>query len=102
MPDHYFEGAVLPLKIKIAIDAWTREIIERSQEYAHRILQTVLDPDGLIKLPVIQLGIFSLRDYLKQEDIKLDYDILKNFVSLMLENIIKKVREDFETRKRLQ
>ncbi len=102
LPDHYFHGAVLPLKIKIAIDIWTQEIIQRSEEYAHRILQTVLDADGLIKLPVVQLGIFSLRDYIQQENIKLDYDILKNFVSLMLENIIKKVKEDFETRKRLQ
>ena len=101
LPDHYMNGEILPLKIKIAIDSWAHEIVERSQEYAHRILETVLDQEGIIKLAVIQLAIFCLRDYLQEQGINLDYDILKNFVSLMLEGILKKVDEEFKNRKKL-
>ena len=101
LPDHYMNGEILPLKIKIAIDSWAHEIVERSQEYAHRILETVLDQEGIIKLAVTQLAVFCLRDYLQEQGINLDYDILKNFVSLMLEGIMKKVDEEFKNRKRI-
>ena len=66
LPDHYMNGEILPLKIKIAIDSWAHEIVERSQEYAHRILETVLDQHGIIKLAVTQLAVFCLRDYLEE------------------------------------
>lgn len=92
LSQHDFKDAVLPLKVKIAVDNWAREIIRYSEEYANRILQTVLDQDGLIKLPVIQLAVFCLRDYLQQQAVQLDYDILKNFIGLMLEGIIKKIK----------
>jgi len=102
LPDHYLKGEIIPLKIKIAIDAWAHEIIERSQEYAHRVLQTVLDHDKLIKLVVIQLAVFCLRDYLEEEGIRIDYDLLKNFVQLMLEGILKKIEEEFKNRKAIK
>lgn len=92
LSQHDFKDAVLPLKVKIAVDNWAREIIRYSEEYANRILQTVLDQDGLIKLPVTQLATFCLRDYLQQQAVQLDYDILKNFIGLMLEGIIKKIK----------
>jgi hypothetical protein len=99
LPDHYLKGELIPLKIKIAIDAWAHEIIERSQEYAHRIVDSVFDPDGLIKLVVLQLGVFCLRDYLQEEGIALEYDLLKQFVQLMLEGILKKMEEELKNRK---
>jgi len=102
LPDHYMKGEIIPLKIKIAIDAWAHEIVEHSQEYAHRVLETVLDNDGLIKLSVLQLGVFCLRDYLDEEGVRLDYDLMKGFVELMLEGILKKVEEEFKNRKRLK
>ncbi len=102
LPDHYMKGEIIPLKIKIAIDAWAHEIVERSQEYAHRVIETVLDQDGLIKLAALQLGVFCLRDYLEDEGIRIDYDLLKNFVELMLEGILKKVAEEFKNRKKIR
>ncbi len=102
LPDHYMKGEIIPLKIKIAIDAWAHEIVERSQEYAHRVLETVLDRDGLVKLVVLQLGVFCLRDYLEEEGIRIDYDLMKGFVELMLEGILKKVEEEFKNRKRMR
>lgn len=102
LPDHYLKGEIIPLKIKIAIDAWAHEIIDRSREYAPRVLETVLDHDGLVKLSAMQLAVFCLRDYLEEEGIRIDYDLLKEFVGLMLEGILKKVDEEFRTRKKLK
>lgn len=99
LPDHYLKGEILPLKIKIAIDAWAHDIIDRSQEYAHRVIETVLDHDGLVKLVVIQLGVFCLRDFLEEQGVAIDYTLLKDFVQLMLEGILKKVEEEFKNRK---
>ena len=101
LPDYYLRGEVIPLKIKVTIDAWAHEIINRCQENATRILATVLDPNGIIKLPAIQLAVFCLRDYLKGEGIAIDYELMKNFVQLMMEGILKKVKEEFENRKML-
>ena len=75
--------------------------MERCQEYAPRVLETVLDHDGLVKLPVAQLAIFCLRDYLEEEGISIDYELLKDFVELMLEGILKKVAEEFKNRKQI-
>ena len=101
LPDHYLKGEILPLQIKIAIDAWAHEIVDRSQEYAHRVLETVLDHEKLIKLAVLQLAVFCLRDYLEDEGVRIDYELLKEFVALMLEGILKKVGEEFNNRKRI-
>lgn len=102
LPDHYLKGEIIPLKIKIAIDSWAHEIVERSQENAHRLLETAFDHDGLIKLAVVQLAVFCMRDYLEEEGIRIDYNLLKDFVELMLEGILMKVKEEFENRKQLK
>jgi len=102
LPDKYLEDSVLPLKIKIAIDAWLQEIAKRAAEHPDRILKTVLDEDGLLKLTVTQLAAFCLRDFLEMEKIDHSYDKLKDFVDLMFEGIIKKTKEQFENRKQLR
>jgi hypothetical protein len=48
---------------------------------------------------VLQLGVFCLRDYLQEEGIALEYDLLKQFVQLMLEGILKKMEEELKNRK---
>lgn len=102
LPDKYLKDSVLPLKIKIAIDAWLGEIAKRAAEYPERIIKTVLDEDGLIKLPVTQLAAFCMRDFLEKEKIGHSYEKLKDFVDLMFEGIIKKTREQFENRKQIR
>jgi hypothetical protein len=96
LPDHYLKESVLPLRIKMAIDAWLNEITRRAAENARRILDTILDGGGIIKLPVTQLAVFCLRDFLESEGSPADYDKLKDFMDLMLEGIIKKIREEMD------
>jgi len=102
LPDKYLEDSTLPLSIKLAIDAWLQEIAKRAAEYPDRILKTVLDEEGLLKLPVTQLAVFCLRDFLEMENIEHSYDKLKDFVDLMLEGIIKKTKEQYANLKQLR
>ncbi len=104
LPDRYLEGSVLPLKIKIAIDSWIQDILRRASENPHRVLKTVLDSEGIIKLAVTQLSTFSLRDFLEQQhetSIPVEYDRLKDFMDMMLEGIIKKLQEQIKDQKLL-
>jgi hypothetical protein len=102
LPDRYLQGSVLPLKIKIAIDTWLNEIFKRASDVPHRILKTVLTPDGTIKLPVTQLATFSLRDFLEEEGVETKYESLKNFMDMMLEGIIKKLQEQIADQKEIK
>lgn len=102
LPDKYLKDSVLPLKIKIVIDIWLQEIAKRAAEHPERVLRTVLDEDGLIKLPATQLAAFCLREFLEKEGIEHSYEKLKEFVDLMFEGIMKKTKEQFENRKQLR
>lgn len=102
LPDQYLKESILPLRVKIAIDAWLNEIAKRAADNPERILFTILDENGIIKLPVTQLAVFCLRDFLQQQGTPAVYDKLKDFMDMMLEGIIKKTREQFENRKQLR
>lgn len=102
IPDKYLKDSVLPLKIKIAIQVWLQEIAKRAEEYPDRILKTVLDDDGLVKLPVTQLAAFCLREFLEKEKIEQSYVKMKEFIDLIFEGIIKKTKEQFENRKQIR
>lgn len=102
LPDTYIGGRVLPLKIKIAIANWINEITRRVNENPHKVIKTTLDQDRLVQLSVIQLGSFCLRDFLEQENVPHEYDQLKNFISFILNDIIKKASDDLKDRKELK
>lgn len=102
LPDQYLKGSVLPLRVKVAIDAWLNEIAKRAADNPERMIFTVLDQDGIIKLPVTQLAVFSLRDFLDEQGVEMAYDKLKEFMDMMLEGIIKKTREQFQDRKQIR
>lgn len=90
LPTAHFKEETLPPRIKNAIDSWLSEIAKRASENPDKILETVKDKEGTIKLPVIQLTVFSLRDFLESEGSPTDYDKLKEFITLMLEKILNK------------
>lgn len=91
LPDYYLNQQSLPLKIKMTIEHWIQEISRRSVEYPGRILQTILEPGGEIKLQVRQLAGFSLRDFLANEGITIEFNQLKHFMDMMLQGIVKKL-----------
>jgi len=92
---------VLPLELKIKIDAWMKNIFSLSMEHPHRLLKTVFDKDDVLVLPLIQLSSFILRDFLEKNEQKADYEQLKEFCSFFLNGVIKEVQQKIEETKEL-
>ncbi len=102
LPDKYMAGQTIPFKIKIAIDAWIQEMIKYALEKPQRLLETVLDKNGIIKLPLKQLTVLCLQDFMLENSVQADYETLKEFMQIMLEGILKKVEEEIKNRKLLK
>lgn len=92
----------LPLKLRAEIDEWMKNILKQSLEYPHRVLKTVITGEGDIKLPVVQLTAFILRDFLKQNDQEAEYDKLKKFSEFFIKGIIKKVQQKVKDQKEIE
>ncbi len=101
LPAEYMEGKVLPLKIKISIDSWIREIHRRAGEYPQKVLQTSWSDEG-VNLTSLQLATFCLRDYLESEGVAADYAKLKEFMEMTLEKILMDIKNELENRKGLK
>lgn len=102
LPDRYMPNQTIPLKIKIAIDAWVQEMVKYALEKPHRVLETALNPEGIIHLPLLQLGILCLEDFLHQNSVETRYEDLKSFMNVMFGGIIKKLQEQVKGRKELK
>lgn len=90
-----------PPHIKLAINIWLQHIYTKAAEHPHKVLKTTLDEKGVLKLTVLQLATFCLRDFFKQQNVEADYAKLKDFISLMLNGIIKKLEETIKDQKEL-
>jgi hypothetical protein len=102
LPDQYMGNQAIPLKIKIAIDAWLQEIAKYASEKPQRLLATILESDGQLKRSLIQLAILCLQDFLRENGLQPNYESLKGFIKLMLQGIIKKIQEELKNRKQLE
>jgi len=102
LPEIYMGDQVLPLKVKIAIANWINEINKRVNEKPHKVIETTLDQNEMLQLSVIQLGTFSLRDFLDEQKVENNYDQLKEFINFILSDIIKRAAADLEDRKELE
>lgn len=93
---------ILPLEIKVEIDKWMQNILKYALESPMRLLQTVLDPDEGLKLPLIQLAAFILRDFLESKNQEASYEQLKEFSDFFLNGVIKQVKKQVESQKELK
>lgn len=75
---------ILSMKAKIEIDNWIKNMYVQAEEHPYRVTQTVLDFEDNVKLIVIQLVSFVLRDFLEQNGLPAKYERLKEFISLVL------------------
>jgi hypothetical protein len=96
------EQKVLPLKLKIQIDAWMKDIHEEALKEADRVVQKAFDAEDNIKLPLIQLCTFVLRDFLEENQQEADYEKLKEFSDFFLNAVIRDLKKNLETQKRLE
>lgn len=93
---------VLPLEIKVEIDKWMKNILVHALETPKKLLFTVFDADGNLKLPLIQLSAFILRDFLESKKQETDYEKLKEFSDFFLNGVIKQVKQKVEEQKELK
>lgn len=92
----------LPLELKIKIDEWMKNILTQGLEDPKRIIKTAYDDDGNIKLPLIQLSAFILRDFLEENKQEPEYEKLKEFSDFFIGGILKKIKEKAESMKELK
>jgi hypothetical protein len=108
------EDESMPLKIRIRLDQWLKELLAQSEEKPEKMLKNSYDIEFMrnedrevikevktIKVILIQLLSFVLRDFLEQNEIDEEYEKLKNFSKFMIKGILTKTRENYENRKLL-
>ncbi len=109
----------LPLKIKIEIDNWIKNMLSQAEETPQKLLKTSYDIE-MIELPkefeysdqkykekkvpktiVVQLLTFVLRDFLEQNRISEPYSKLFEFAKFIFTGILNKTAEGIDNRKLL-
>ncbi len=106
------EDASMPLKAKIAIDAWMKGMMSQAEEYPQKLIKYGYDveeikqedteeqkiPQKTIKKILIQLCAFVLRDYFERMKIENDFDRLQEFSEFILKGIFTKTEEALNSR----
>jgi len=83
----------IPLKVKVEIDAWVKNIWDTAKTYSGKLLATAIYDNQYIKPVVVELSAFVLRDFLTDSGVKNDYKKLKEFSMFFLSGIIKNIQE---------
>lgn len=114
------EDETMPLKLRIEIDNWIKNMLLHANESPQKLLKTVYDIEIVelekeydfeepkfeekksIKVILIQLIAFVLRDFLEQNKIEEDYQKLFDFAKFILTGILNKTEESLDNRKLLE
>jgi hypothetical protein len=96
------ESQTLPLEIKIAIDSWMKGILKQAGEFPKKLVKYAFDQEGNLKLPLVQLSAFILRDYLEKNKQETDYERLREFSDLFLNGVLKQIKTQVENQKELK
>lgn len=92
---------VLPLKIKIALDLWGRNMYESAAAYPYKMLKTALNYEEKISPHLIKLTAHVLFDYFEVHELEADYKAVEEFCEFSLKGILKKVRKEIEAQNEL-
>lgn len=84
---------VLSMKAKIEIDNWIKNMYVQAEEKPYKVLSTVLDFEKNVKLIVVQLASFILRDFLEENSLPAQYERLKEFISLVLGKMMEDTKD---------
>jgi len=107
----------LPLKIRIELDNWIKNILESADlaphkllKYAYKIVKTEIEnlssfadekeyrEDKVIKDAIVQLGAFVMMDFLKQNNLDEPVTKLQDFSKFILNGILEKTQENLDSR----
>ena len=110
------EDETLPLKIKIRLDNWVKDILFQAGEKPQKLLGTAYQIEMIelpkesefgepkyeekksIKVVLIQLVAFVLREFLEQNKISEPYKKLSKFAKFILKGILTKTQETIDKR----
>lgn len=96
---------LLPLKIKIAIDLWGRNIFETGSVNPHKVLKTsfIQSPNNPShhKEILTKLASTVLEDFLLENQIKSDHENCREFGKFMIEGILHKLKTQITDQKQL-
>ncbi|MCK9185987.1 hypothetical protein M0P48_00925 [Candidatus Gracilibacteria bacterium] len=99
--------ASMPLKAKIAVDAWMKGMMFQAEEYPQKLIKHCYDieesenedpPKKTIKKILTQLCTFVLRDYFERMKIENNFERLQEFSQFILEGIFTKTEENLRSR----
>lgn len=87
----------LPLRQKIELDHWIKNLLEQAGENPEKLLRTTYDfnaPDTkIITAPLIKLTHYVLRDYLESHEHDEDEDKLEQFTEFILTGILDRITQ---------
>lgn len=91
------DDQALPLRQKIELDHWIKNLLDQAGENPEKLLRTAYDlaaPDAkIITAPLIRLTHFILRDYLESHEHDEDEDKLERFAQFILTGILDKITD---------
>jgi hypothetical protein len=99
--------ASMPLKAKIAVDAWIKGMMFQAEEYPQKLLKYCYDIEEkqddepaqkTVKKVLTQLCTFILRDYFERMKIENDFERLREFSEFILKGILEKTEENLRSR----
>ena len=109
----------LPLKIKIELDNWIKNLLFQAEENPQKLIRSSYDVEmrelkkewdfeeqkyekvETVKPAIIQLMTFVMRDFLEQNKLSEAYDKLYDFAKFIITGILNKTKEGMDNRKML-
>lgn len=109
----------MPLKIKIELDNWIKNLLFQAEENPQKLLRNAYDVEmrelqkewdfeeskyekiETIKPVIIQLLAFVMRDFLEQNELSQAYEKLYDFARFIFTGILNKTKEGLDDRKML-
>lgn len=113
------EDQSIPLRLKLEMDKWIKNMLSQGEECAHKLIKTAYDIEMVeiesessfgdssyeetknLKPIFTKLMAFVLRDYLEQHKVEESYEKLSDFSHFIISGIITKVQEILENTKLL-
>jgi len=99
----------MPLKVRIEIDKWIRDLIFQASETPQKLLATAYETDQqaeeailVLNKPLVRLVAHIIFSFLKQNGIEEDIVKMKEFAEFLLNGILNRTKEDLGQRKELE
>lgn len=88
----HFQSEAIPLKIRISLELWSKNLWDAAVKQPYRLLTTIIDLEEKPTMTVVQLTTLVVRDFMEQQGQNQEYDATRAFAQFVLEGLLKKLR----------